>query len=70
MSYGWCPWNEAITSPDVSVQNKYSFGVLLPHHTETHFGSLLNSNAANQIIDRKIDAVLARPEGTCICICS
>ena len=30
---------------------------------ETHFGSLLDSEAANQIIERKLDAALARPEG-------
>ena len=41
---------------------------------EKQFGSLLNSEAATQIIDRKIDAALARPEGNnvvsvCVCVC-
>lgn len=31
---------------------------------EHHFGSLLNSEAANRIIERKINLALARPEGT------
>ena len=30
---------------------------------EHHFGSLLNSEAANRIIERKINLALARPEG-------
>ena len=33
-------------------------------HLEHHFGSLLNSEAANRIIERKINLALARPEGT------
>lgn len=32
-------------------------------HLEHHFGSLLNSEAANRIIERKINLALARPEG-------
>ena len=31
---------------------------------EHHFGSLLNSEAANRIIETKIDLALAQPEGT------
>ena len=30
---------------------------------EHHFGSLLNSDAANRIIETKIDLALARPQG-------
>lgn len=30
---------------------------------EHHFGSLLNSEAANRIIERKINLALVRPEG-------
>ena len=37
--------------------------LLPPPPPETHFGSLLNSDAANRIIDKKIDVALARPEG-------
>ncbi len=34
---------------------------------ENHFGGLLESDATSKIVDKKIDAILARPEGVCVC---
>ena len=42
---------------------------VLNYNLENHFGGLLESDATSKMVDKKIDAILARPEGVmCLCV--